>query len=297
MPIDSEPTITITQTGEDFIKFTLSNVDVSTANTLRRVLIAEVPTLAIDLVKIYENTSPLNDEFIAHRLGLIPLRSKENPRFEGMNNQKLCTCATGCKNCCVEFDLNVKCTEGIYNVTSADLICRDPHFEPAHFQTEKDPYRCTNGIRIMDLAKGQELRLTATATIGVAKMHAKFSPVSTAVFKYRPIIKINQQLLEEVDIDTRRAIQQCCPKKIFEYNEDTHAITIVHPEDCLFCSDCDEFNTFKYDKLIDVQQRQDIFDFIVEGTGAMKPTDILLSAFNVLEKKTEDLRDILKNMN
>lgn len=59
----------------DNLSFVLSGTDLSMANSLRRTMIAEVPTLAIETVYITENTTCLNDEFIAHRLGLIPLSS------------------------------------------------------------------------------------------------------------------------------------------------------------------------------------------------------------------------------
>jgi len=69
-----DPKIEILELKEDFIRFILNDTDVSVANSLRRVMIGETPTMAIDLVEIDDNTSVLHDEFIAHRLGLVPIR-------------------------------------------------------------------------------------------------------------------------------------------------------------------------------------------------------------------------------
>ena len=55
------------------MEFDLINVDASIANALRRSMISEVPTMAIENVYIYNNTSVMHDEILAHRLGLIPI--------------------------------------------------------------------------------------------------------------------------------------------------------------------------------------------------------------------------------
>ena len=74
MPHQRFPKVEILHMEPHEIKFILSETDTSVANTLRRIMIAEVPTLAIDLVEFHENSTVLNDEYIAHRLGLIPIR-------------------------------------------------------------------------------------------------------------------------------------------------------------------------------------------------------------------------------
>ncbi|KAI5279734.1 DNA-directed RNA polymerase core subunit rpc40, partial [Ascosphaera aggregata] len=61
--------------------FSLIGVDASIANAFRRILIAEVPTLAIETCYIHNNTSVIQDEVLAHRLGLIPLKGS----IEGLN--------------------------------------------------------------------------------------------------------------------------------------------------------------------------------------------------------------------
>ena len=74
MPQQRFPKVEVLCIAPHFISFVLSETDTSMANTIRRIMIAEVPTLAIDLVEYHENSSVLNDEYIAHRLGLIPIK-------------------------------------------------------------------------------------------------------------------------------------------------------------------------------------------------------------------------------
>ena len=55
------------------IEFDMVGVDASIANAIRRTLIAEVPTMCIENVYVMNNTSIVQDEVLAHRLGMVPL--------------------------------------------------------------------------------------------------------------------------------------------------------------------------------------------------------------------------------
>ena len=82
-------------------------------------MLAEVPTLAIDLVEIDVNTSVLADEFLAHRLGLIPLVSEG---IELLSYLRDCTCDQYCPNCLVKLELTAKCDLDLtMNVYASDL--------------------------------------------------------------------------------------------------------------------------------------------------------------------------------
>ena len=61
------------------LEFDIIGVDASIANAFRRILLSEVPSMAFEKVYIYNNTSIIQDEVLAHRLGLIPL--KADPRL------------------------------------------------------------------------------------------------------------------------------------------------------------------------------------------------------------------------
>ncbi|GJV02096.1 DNA-directed RNA polymerases II, IV and V subunit 3 [Tanacetum coccineum] len=128
------PTIKIRELKHDYAKFELRNTDASVANALRRVMISEVPTIAIDLVEIEVNSSVLGDEFIAHRLGLIPLTSE---RAMSMRFSRDCDACDGdgqCEFCSVEFHLRAKCIgDNTLDVTSKDLYSSDHTVVPVDF--------------------------------------------------------------------------------------------------------------------------------------------------------------------
>lgn len=126
------------------------------ANALRRIIIAEVPTIAIDLVEIESNTSVLPDEFIAHRLGLIPLLSTRVKEFKYTRD---CSCMQYCQNCSVELSLHVRCTEEqTRDVTSGEIRSTHEEVKPVN-----DPSGTTPGILIVKLRKNQEIKIKCIA--------------------------------------------------------------------------------------------------------------------------------------
>lgn len=208
MPYNRNPTIKITDLKEDMIAFDLMDTDISMANALRRILIAEVPTLCIDLVQFEDNTTVLQDEFIAHRLGMIPIRSNKAKGMDAWTYSHECTCDDFCENCSVKFTLNCDFNEMSQNrpgyqnkvailVTSNDLESSDRDVHAVNFSSEEDlnhSLGTSDGIVIVKLGPGQKLKLQAIAKKGIGKEHAKWSPVATVALKYDPIVKLNEEM-------------------------------------------------------------------------------------------------------
>ncbi|ADG13365.1 DNA-directed RNA polymerase subunit D [Methanocaldococcus infernus] len=136
-----------TRIGEEFI-FSLK-APISFSNAIRRIMISEVPTFAIEDVFIYENSSSMDDEILAHRLGLIPIKGK--PAFE---------------NETILFTLE---KEGPCVVYSSDL--KSDNGEVAF-----------KNIPIVKLGEKQRIKIECEAVPGIGKVHAKWQPCN-AVYK------------------------------------------------------------------------------------------------------------------
>jgi DNA-directed RNA polymerase subunit D len=159
--IESEPTR---------IRVRLKGIDRAYANAIRRFAISQVPTLAIDDVVILENSSVMFDELVAHRLGLVPLKTD----LSRYNLPEDCDCksALGCPKCRVLLVLDAEAGDKPRSVTTADLVSEDPESKPI-----------SDGIPIVTLAPGQKIKLEAYAKLGKGSEHAKWQPTSASVLK------------------------------------------------------------------------------------------------------------------
>ena len=143
--------------------------------------------MAIDLVEVEANTSVLADEFIAHRLGLIPLNSKQ---VDDVLYTRDCDCEQYCENCSVTLTLHARCTgDEVMKVYARDLVVGEPRpNEWVGNPVITDPEGL--GSVICKLRKGQELRMKCIAKKGIAKEHAKWAPTSAVGFEYDPHNKL-----------------------------------------------------------------------------------------------------------
>lgn len=172
-----------------YAEFVISEVDHAWVNALRRALIADVPRLAIDEVTIYDNTSAMFDEMVAHRLGLLPVPTDP----AAFNFRADCTCeGEGCPSCTVLFTLS---KEGPGTVYSGDLTPADPRF------AIPDPK-----VPIVKLLEGQRVMLEAAAVLGRTGQHAKWQSVIAAGYQEYPVVTVKDVALAPQVADALEAV-------------------------------------------------------------------------------------------
>ena len=160
----------VLERDEKKIRVIIKGIHRSYVNAVRRFAISEVPTMAIDEVVILENSSAMYDELIAHRLGLIPLKT-DLTRYV-LPEECDCGSPLGCPKCRVLLVLDAGAIDKTKVVYSGDLVSEDEFVKPI-----------SNSIPIVKLAPKQAIKLEAYARLGKGKEHAKWQPTTASVLK------------------------------------------------------------------------------------------------------------------
>ncbi|KAJ7522201.1 hypothetical protein O6H91_18G001000 [Diphasiastrum complanatum] len=295
--------IEIKSLTEDDIEFDIIGIDAALANAFRRILIAEVPTMAIEKVLIANNTSVIQDEVLAHRLGLVPI--KADPRQftekteEDVANEKNTivfklhvTCTRQgdrLKNASVKSDQLKWLPKGSeYEMTSADsklktytsFSCSQDSIPPF----DKDII-CPRhpDILLAKLRPGQTIELEAHAVKGLGKVHAKWSPVATARYRMLPEVI----LMEDVEDNFAEELVQKCPVNVFELEDlgKGKRAKVARPRACTLCRECVRGDD--WEKRVQLRRVKEHFMFSIESTGALPPEELFVEAIKILVEKCQ----------
>lgn len=262
-------------------RFTIHGATPAFANTLRRSMIGEVPTLAIEDIRIYDNTSVLFDEILAHRIGLIPIKTDLTqyvPRAE-------CSCGgSGCPHCTVTYTLSVEGPkDGQKTVTSGDLISLDEKAVPVF-----------NNIPIVKLYEGQKIVLEATAELNYGKEHAKWQPTLACGYKEYPVISVSDKC------DGCGKCVSECPRDVLAISGDKVSVKNAGGEskekDCSMCRLCENAckNSGVEESAIKIGADSTKFIFTVESDGSLPVKEIIEKALLHIKSKSSDLTQALQ---
>jgi DNA-directed RNA polymerase subunit D len=250
----------------------IEDVEVPFMNALRRIMLVEVPSMVIDEVVVLENSSILHDEIMAHRLGLVPLKTD----LDSYNLPEECPCKSefGCNLCRVTLTLDVEATDSVRTVYSSDLVPNNPDIAPV-----------SKKIPLVKLAPTQRIRLEAYARLGKGKEHAKWQPVSGCAYKYFPEVRINQKTC-----DACGKCVEMCPKRVL--TNVGKKVEIRNVTACTLCQDCVDACP-KGPTAIEASWDKNAFIFDIESSGGLPVERILFEAVKILDRKAENFLNLL----
>jgi DNA-directed RNA polymerase subunit D len=269
--------IKILEEKDNSLRFLLKGVNHSYANALRRAMMAEVPAMAIDDVIIIENTSVLYDEIIAHRLGLIPLKTDLDTFL--LPEECDCKSELGCSKCRASFTLEAESVEEPVMVYSSEL------------KGDSEVVPVSGNIPIVKLGPSQRLKLELYAKLGRGLEHAKWQPVSACAYKYLPKVTLNPDNLENPE-----QVIQVCPTDVYAPDPDSR-IAVRDELACTLCMDCVDRATPidpKKQFPVKIEGDENSFIFNIESTGCMPPRRIVTEASKIVGKKATSLTDLVK---
>ena len=270
------------KTDEELV-FDIKGIDPTLVNTLRRIMIAEIPTMAIETVIINQNTSIIPDEVLAILADANDfIEKKPEDDFNDQNSMK--------------FTLNVQCyTDKNGELINENIFSKDLVFIPQGEQKNKYYNKETkkysiglvhDDILINKLASGMEIDLECYCVKGIGRTHAKWSPVCTAY--YRLINKIN--IIKEISGDDAETLRQLCPQGVFVVNKKGIA-EVGNIRECTSCRECIRQEKFK--DLIELGKIADHYEFHIESVGMYKPETIFFRAIDILKEKINLCKGLL----
>ncbi len=257
-----------------YAKLLVKDASTAVVNALRRTLVADVPKMAIEDVeyhlgtvqdesgKEYESLSPMFDEILSHRLGMVPIPTD----LDLFVRRDQCKCGgEGCPSCTIMFVLNKK---GPCTVYSGDL---EPVAD-AKWRVVDDL------IPLVKLGEGQAPLIYATAQLGTGKEHAKWNPVCGVGF-----FKLPSLTFHHAKIDDAPALAKSCPRNLLFV--EGGKVVIPHPEDCPACMACVEAG----EGAVDLEFEQGTFVFFFETDGSLTALRALKEALKIVRARFEGL--------
>lgn len=245
------------------LTFLVKNSDEVFANTIRRFILEEVPTLAVEDLEIKDNSSALYDEMLALRLGLIPIKTD----LKSYELKEKCKCnGAGCAQC--ELKITLKANKKGY-VYAEEAQSADPECVFAH---PKMP--------VAKLLSKQKIDVIMTAILGKGKEHAKWSP-GLPTYRREPSIKITGKVADSEEV------VKSCPQGVLKIKSNSVDVDKDKIYDCIDCQKCSEL-----DKNITFEETGNII-FTLESWGQLTCKEMLIRSAEILLEKAEEMEKLI----
>jgi len=147
----------MTNENDEKVSVKIKGVPLQYANALRRICLNGVPIYAVESIDVLENSSVLADEGVAHRVGLIPLKTDLSASKDGNENDK------------IMLTLDSGVSDETRTILSGELKSQDESVIPT-----------SNDIPIVTLAPGQSIKFEAYARLGKGTEHARWNSANVA---------------------------------------------------------------------------------------------------------------------
>jgi DNA-directed RNA polymerase subunit D len=260
----------ILEQTEHKLVLVIEGISIEMINALRRIILTEIPVMAIDEVIILKNDSPLYDEIISHRLGLIPLKTD----LDVYKLPQECECGGyGCPLCQVSLTCEITNNSNTpLEIYSGDLKSNDPKIIPV------DP-----NIPIVKIDKNDKVIIEAYAILGLAKNHAKWQAVSNVAYRHYPLIEIDEVKLKNPK--ENQLIAKMCPEKLFKLtNNDSLKLKDDYWKKCNLCMSCNKNS----DDKIKVSSKEDVYILSIESDGVLEYKVLLSQLFKIFNEKIDE---------